>query len=250
MQIAPRLTVAIGILVAQACVAADLIPAGEPLLGTGWQPSVKPLDDTSLTTSSLREEPLLRIEPLNFGALVSENIFVWGDRSFGQVREEGNPHDKFSADIQGLGLGLRAPLLPAQTRNGAGGAGIDFVGCLSVERLELGFNDARAQQDLGYGVAGGLRAALTPQLELNTGVKYSEFGSVANSFKYTVGSSFNFTPELSVNLDYARNIVDLNQRLSDDLTQLDDDVFTIGFRYLFGKPEHAGLHEAGPEHGP
>ena len=67
-------------------------------------------------------------------------------------------------------------------------------------------------------------------------------GSIANSVKYSVGTSLNLTPEFSMNLDYARNLVDLKHELNEDLTQeLDDDVFTIGFRYLFGKSDQKAL---------
>jgi opacity protein-like surface antigen len=215
----------------------------EPLLNSGWQPSSTPLEEGVDPAEGLSTGLGLNHGSLNFGALVRENIFVWGDYTLGQFRFEDEDQQEFDLDTRGLGLGLKAPLLPKDMLFGVGGSGIDLLGGLSVEQLRLDLNDVRSQ-DLGYGLSAGLRAALTPRFEFNTGVKYADFGRSTNSFKYTVGTSYSLTPEFSVNLDYARNIVDLNRQLEEDLIEVDDDVFTIGFRYLFGDIDEAESRKA------
>src|SRR5687768_14467971 len=99
-----------GAILAFVAVATELSYEPELLLGSGWQPSSTPLEDTD--PESLNTGLSLHHGALNFGALVRDNIFVWGDYSLGQFRFEDENQQEFDLDTQGLGLGLKAPLLP------------------------------------------------------------------------------------------------------------------------------------------
>lgn len=204
------------------------------LLGSGWELGKdfgEINSDAGFPDRSLHEQSPSVSGNKNFSALVQENIFVWGDHSIGRFGYD-DEFDRFDVNNTGLGLGLRAPVFPTNPLLGhseSQASPLDLFGGLSVEQMSLGINDEK-NDGLGYGLTAGVKAALTPSFQFNSGVKYSEFGDEINSVRYSMGASYAFTPGLSFNVDYARSALNYQQ----DLKPLDDDVFTVGFRYLFG----------------
>ena len=94
-----------------------------------------------------------------------------------------------------------------------------LYGVLSFEDIDI---DRLNQDENGFGVEGGLRHALTTNLEVNGGVQYISIDDVAvfdDEVGYKLGATYNFTERLG--LKAGANMID------------DYEEFTIGGRYSF-----------------
>lgn len=96
----------------------------------------------------------------------------------------------------------------------------DVVGGLSYERMDVGPSES------GFGVSGGLRGRVGDYLELNAGVKYSDIGDFGDTFTYTAGARWYFTPNFAVGADF--NKIDLGD------FDADGEAWVISLRYDFG----------------
>jgi len=167
---------------------------------------------------------------VNFSALVRDNVYAWG----GYRLESLSPDDLPAyggIGTQTLGLGMH---MPWNLR--ADGAGtkplLDWYGGVSVERMTLFDSSAN---DYGYGLEAGVAAPLTDRWSLSTGIHYADFGSSATRMRYGVGTHYALSSQLSVDLDYTHSVVGLGRALTDGFAPVDDDAFTLGFRYRFGE---------------
>lgn len=96
----------------------------------------------------------------------------------------------------------------------------DLVGGLSYERVDAGPSES------GFGVSGGIRGRVGEFFELNAGVKYSDIGDLGDSFTYSAGARWYFTPNFAVGGEF--NKLDLGD------ANIDGEAWVISLRYDFG----------------
>lgn len=174
----------------------------------------------------------------NFSALVRDNVYAWGDYRLesltpGDVAGEGK------VGTQTLGLGMHMPWNLPTAGTGAKPL-LDWYGGVSVERMTL--LDHRVN-DYGYGLEAGVAAPLTDRWSLSTGIHYADFGTSSTRMRYGIGTHYALSSQVTVDLDYIHSVVGLGQALTEGFAPVDDDAFTLGFRYRFG--EQAGRQPAG-----
>jgi hypothetical protein len=116
----------------------------------------------------------------------------------------------FDLDTLNIGVGLNWSLSD----------NADLVGGLSYERVDAGPSES------GFGVSGGLRGRVGNNLELNAGIKYSDIGDFGDTFTYTAGGRWYFTPAFAVGAEY--NKLDLGD------ANIDGEAWVISLRYDFG----------------
>jgi opacity protein-like surface antigen len=113
-------------------------------------------------------------------------------------------------DTLHLGLGVNFPMSDA----------FDLVGGVSFERMKAGISES------GFGLNAGVRGRVSDSFELAAGVKYTDVGDFGDSFTYSAGGRWYFTPNFAVGADYNRlDLGDLN---------VDGDAWIISLRYDFG----------------
>ncbi|HWL64310.1 MAG TPA: outer membrane beta-barrel protein [Steroidobacteraceae bacterium] len=115
-----------------------------------------------------------------------------------------------SLDALNLGVGM----------NWALSDNADLFGGASFERLKSGSSES------GFGVQAGVRGRVVERLELSAAIKYSDIGDFGDSFTYTAGGRWYFTPNFALGLDY--NKLDLGD------SNADGDLFSVALRYDFG----------------
>jgi opacity protein-like surface antigen len=115
-------------------------------------------------------------------------------------------------DTLNLGLGVNFPMSDA----------LDLVGGVSFERAKVGGFGSES----GFGLNAGVRGRAGENFELAAGLKYADIGDYGDSFTYTAGVRWYFTPNFAVGADY--NKVDLG-----DL-DAHGDSWVVSLRYDFG----------------
>lgn len=130
--------------------------------------------------------------------------------------------DDFDADLStlDLGFGFRNSLSDV----------LDAYGVLSYEKFELEDSSGDDTDEDGFGVAGGLRGLLAPELELNGQVKYTDVGDF-DGFGFKVGALYSFVPNWAVNADFSTRELEGSEDGLD--VTLDTDELRIGLRYIF-----------------
>lgn len=112
---------------------------------------------------------------------ISEHFFIGAGLA--------NQEFDFNVDLNqwSVGLGGHMPLAD----------NLDLVGTLSYvdAELETGFGDI---DDDGYGATVGLRAALTPEIELEGGISYVDLDDAGDDTTFNLGARYYFTPEFAV----------------------------------------------------
>jgi hypothetical protein len=115
-----------------------------------------------------------------------------------------------SLDSLNLGVGM----------NWAMSENADVFGAATFEQLDGGSSES------GFGVTGGVRGRVGNSLELSASIKYSDIGDFGDSFTYSAGGRWYFTPNFALGLDY--NKIDLGD------ANVDGDLFSVALRYDFG----------------
>jgi opacity protein-like surface antigen len=134
---------------------------------------------------------------------ISENFHVFGNYESADL--------DFGVDASGYsaGIGFNTPISNV----------IDVVAQVSYEyaEVDVGFDDA---DDNGYGLAVGLRAAVSEAVELNAGLKYVDFGDGGDGTALGAAFLFNLTESIALGL----------------AATWDDDVtsYSLGGRVYFG----------------
>ncbi len=140
---------------------------------------------------------------------VSDSFFVFGDYGRGDLDGDFGVNVDFSR--LGLGIGHHLPIADR----------LDLVSKVSWEWAEIEVPFFGDEDDTGYGLGLGLRYAATPQLELNGGLSYVNFGGGADDTGVDLGGLYNFTDRFAVGLSTS---------FTDDTTS-----YGIGGRFYFGK---------------
>lgn len=114
---------------------------------------------------------------------ISENFHLFGAYESADL--------DFGVDASGYsaGIGFNTPISNV----------IDVVAQVSYEYAEIDFGVADAD-DSGYGLAVGLRAAVSDAVELNAGLKYVDFGDGGDSTALGAGFLFNVTEAIALGL--------------------------------------------------
>jgi hypothetical protein len=121
---------------------------------------------------------------------LADMIHFFASYTDGDVDVDDFGFGEINADFSQLvaGLGVNYPLSDT----------VDLVGRVAYVRAEvevLGFDE----DDDGYGLGGGVRAMVLPQLELNAGITYSDLGGEdGDNTAVGVGAVYNFTDMFAV----------------------------------------------------
>lgn len=152
-------------------------------------------------------------------------FFIQGSSVTPDYRDSGN--DIAIADWIQTGPGVHLPLLQ-------GNYPLDIWGQVSYNRLGI-----QGLASTGYGLAGGLRFAPTPRIELNASVRYANTeGNLAGAdididpLIYKIEALYFASPRIGLTAGYRGGTYDVDgpgTRQDVDLSQ-----FTVGLRYNYG----------------
>jgi opacity protein-like surface antigen len=115
----------------------------------------------------------------------------------------------FDLDSLNLGLGLNFPMSDV----------LDLTAGASFERLK-----GQGNSESGFGIGAGVRGRVAENFELAASVKYADIGDVGDTFTYSAGARWYFTPAFAVGADYNRL----------DIGNADGDAWIVSLRYDFG----------------
>ena len=98
---------------------------------------------------------------------------------------------------------------------------LDLFARLSYEYIDLDAGAGISADDSGLGFGVGLRFAASPQLELDAGIKYVDYGDIGDDTSLQVGGLYDFTDTFSLGL----------------AVETSDDVTTVALsgRFYFGQ---------------
>lgn len=140
---------------------------------------------------------------------VSDSFFVFGAYGTGDL--DGDLGINVDYSRAGIGLGHHLPLADR----------LDLVSRVSWEWAEIEVPFFGDEDDTGYGLGVGLRYASTPQLELNGGLTYVDFGDGADDTGVDLGGLYSFTDSFAVGL---------SATFTDDTRS-----YGLGGRFYFGR---------------
>jgi opacity protein-like surface antigen len=138
---------------------------------------------------------------------LTDMLHIFGSYAQGEV--DGSNFPNIDTTSANAGLGLNYAVSPT----------IDLVGRMSYVYSKAELNNFDVD-DSGFGVSGGVRAMLTPQLELNGGIGYVDFGDDNNDTSLDLGAVYSFTEMFAVTA---------NASFSDDVSAVG-----VGLRLYFG----------------
>jgi opacity protein-like surface antigen len=138
---------------------------------------------------------------------LTDMLHIFGSYAQGEV--DGSNFPNIDTTSANAGLGLNYAVSPT----------IDLVGRVSYVYTKVELNNFD-EDDSGIGLSGGVRAMVTPQLELNGGVSYVDFGNDNNDTALDLGAVYSFTEMFAVTA---------NASFSDDVTAVG-----VGLRLYFG----------------
>jgi len=124
---------------------------------------------------------------------LNDRLFLFGDGSYGTIDVSGSDIDVTTIDA---GLGMHLPLNDK----------VDFVASVAYVYVDVDSNRFNnSQNDDGYALRGGLRAMVTPKLELNGGATYVDVDDDNTSAYF--GAVYSFTEAFAVtgNVDVGDN---------------------------------------------
>jgi Outer membrane protein beta-barrel domain len=116
---------------------------------------------------------------------LNDRLFLAADASYGTIDVSGNDIDVTTIDA---GLGMHLPLNET----------VDFVAGVAYVYVDINTDRYNiSQDDDGYALRAGLRAMLTPKLELNGGATYVDISGDDNTSAY-FGAVYSFTDAFAV----------------------------------------------------
>ncbi len=143
---------------------------------------------------------------------VADMVHIFAGYTDGEIDVDDFGFGDISADYSQLSAGLGVNYGVSDT--------VDLVGRLAYINVEIEVSGFSQDED-GYGLSGGVRAMIMPQLELNGGVVYSDLGGGFDSdTALELGAVYNFT-------DMFAAVAGVS--FSDDVTE-----YGIGARLYFG----------------
>ncbi|HLT89544.1 MAG TPA: outer membrane beta-barrel protein [Woeseiaceae bacterium] len=115
---------------------------------------------------------------------LTDRFHVFAGYETGDVDVDVPPFGEVSVDFDGfeVGMGFNTPLSDT----------IDFVASLAYLSAELELEGVSADED-GYGVNVGLRAMVSPALELNGGIGYADLGEGSGDTSFGAGFLYHFS---------------------------------------------------------
>lgn len=116
---------------------------------------------------------------------LTDMLHVFGSYAQGQV--EGSNFPNIDTTSANAGLGVNFAVSPT----------IDLVGRAAVVYAKAELNNFD-EDDTGLGLNAGVRAMIAPQLELNGGVSYVDFGDDSDDTALEVGAVYSFTDMFAV----------------------------------------------------
>jgi opacity protein-like surface antigen len=121
---------------------------------------------------------------------LTDMLHIFGSYAAGEVEASNFPNiDTTSADA---GVGLNYAVSPT----------VDLVGRVSMVYAKVELNNFD-EDDTGFGLGVGVRAMIAPQLELNGGVSYVDFGNDSDDTALEVGAVYSFTEMFAVTANAA-----------------------------------------------
>ena len=108
---------------------------------------------------------------------LNEDIFVFGSYQGADL--------DFSVDATTFGIGVGYHTAVSEV--------VDLVASVSYQFVELDIPGAGDEDDDGFGLGVGLRYAASPELELNAGISYVDFGDGGDDTALSAGALYNFT---------------------------------------------------------
>lgn len=131
-------------------------------------------------------------------------------------------YDSADFDVMMVGIGGRTPLSLSSPVK------LDLYGSFGLENLTIDFDNRFADDydDSGFGLRGGLRAALSPQLELVGELRFVDYGDIEGQF-LRVGIALDLANNLALTADYITGEYDF------DGSNGDRDDLRVGIRFNF-----------------
>jgi hypothetical protein len=116
---------------------------------------------------------------------IADEFFLFGDYSMANL--------DFNVDFTAfdLGVGFHTPLADA----------VDVVATLSYEYQEADVSGFGSVDDNGYGLGVGLRALVSPQVELHGGLQYVDLNDSGSDTSFGAGFRFNINEMFAVGLE-------------------------------------------------
>jgi hypothetical protein len=122
---------------------------------------------------------------LNGSLALDDRLFLVADGSYGTIDASGTNIDITTLDA---GLGFHIPLNPK----------VDFVAQVAYVWWKVDAGNFGDDDNDGVGLRGGLRAMVTPKLELNGGAEYVDLSGGDDNTSAYFGAVYNFTEVLAV----------------------------------------------------
>ncbi|MCC7257157.1 MAG: outer membrane beta-barrel protein [Gammaproteobacteria bacterium] len=144
---------------------------------------------------------------------IADMVHVFASYTDGDIDVDDFGYGDINADYTELTAGIGLNYAVSET--------IDLVGRLGYVNAEVEISGFDADET-GYALGAGLRAMVTPQLELNGGITYTDLGGEIDSDTgLDVGAVYSFTEMFAVAAGIG---------FSDDVTQ-----YGLGLRVYFGR---------------